>query len=181
MTDIPRRRLLVGSTLLASGFLLAACTASNNGGIHTVTVDTGRIVTDGKAIIATISAVLSIPSLAVALGSNYVLAQAALAAAQAALVEIENLTGGSVTTTLDTTRLQTLVTTLLNNVQTALMLVQGAVAKLAGSDAAKVGTYVSAALSLIPFLQLAAGFASARPDAASSMSEADALRVARGL
>ena len=177
MTNIISRRRLLSLSAVGIVGALAACKTSTSGGVTNVTLDVTRIVTDGKAILASLSAALLAPSIAVLLGPNYAAAQAALAAAQLALTEIESLTGGTISVTLDTTKVQALVTSLLGDAQTALSLLQSIVGKLTGTVATAVGNYVAASLALIPFVQMAAGFTSAHPGAVG-MTEAEALAVA---
>lgn len=173
---LSRRRLLSLSAAGGAG-LLGACTLIREGGSTTATLDVARVVTDSKAILAALSAALLVTSLVTALGPNYAVVQAVLLSAQGTLSEIETLTGGSVTVIVDTTKLQTLVISLLGDVQTALALVQSAVAMMTGNVATTVGTYIAAVLSLIPFVQTAAGLltAASRP---GLMSEAQALAIA---
>ena len=172
---ISRRRLLSSSAIGAIG-LLAACTTKTQGGSTTATLDVARIVSDSQAILTGLSAMLMVPTVIIALGPNYAAAEAALTAAQAALAEIEALTNGSVSVTIDPTRLQTLVDTLLGDVQTALALVQATAAKLTGAAAMQVADAVAAVLALIPFVRMAAGFAGARPGA-GTMNEDQARTI----
>lgn len=174
--SLSRRRLLSLSTV-GGATLLGACTVIHAGGTGTATLDVERIVVDSKAILSAVSAALLIASLVTALGPNYAIAQAALLAAQGTLSEIEALTGGSVTVILDKTKLQTLVVSLLSDLQTALTLMQAAVVTMTGSVVTTIATYISAALSLIPIVQIAAGLVTARPRS-GLMSESQALAVA---
>ena len=171
------RRDLLSFSVIGAGGLLGGCTVTRGGGTTTVTIDTARLVTDGQAILSALSAILAAPSVILALGANDLTAQAALLAARAVMAEIEVLTGGSVTVTVDTARLQALVTSLLGDAQTVLNLVMGVDRSLSGSAATRIGNYVAAALALIPVVQVTAGLVSAPPPAA--MSEDDALAVAR--
>ncbi len=171
---ISRRQLL---SLSAAG-LLAACTTTTQGGSTTATLDVAKIVADSTAILSGLSSLLTMPAVIIALGVHYAAAEAALVAAQVALAEIEKLTNGSISVTVDTSTVQPLVTTLLSDVQTVLALVQGALATMTGSAAARVADAVSAVLALIPFVRLAAGFAGAMP-AAGAMDEQQALAALR--
>lgn len=179
MTPMLSRRRLLSLSAIGGTALLAACTVSTSGGTTTATLDVAQIVTDSKAILSALSAALMAPTLIVALGANYATAEAALLAAQAVLSEIELLTNGSITVTIDRTRLQSLVTTLLADAQTVLALVQGVALKLTGAVATQVGDSIAAVLTLISFVQIAAGLASVRP-AVALMTEAQALAVADG-
>lgn len=174
-----RRHLLALAPALAASAALAACTTTTSNGVTTVTLDTARIVDDGGAIIAAITSALAAQSLRLIMGDKVPLAQEALAGAQTALDQIKALTGGSVSAKLDTTTVRAEVTSLLGDAQTALGLVQGALTTMPGKLVADIQNYVSAALTLIPFVQLAAGFAGARERSTTGMSEAMALRVAR--
>ena len=181
MPILSRRRLLSLSAL-GTGSLLAGCTVSHGGGTTTVTINTARLVTDSQAILSALSAILLAPSVIVALGANYVTAQAALVAAQAVMAEIQTLTGGSVAVTLNTARLQSLVTSLLSDAQTVLNLVLGIDRTLTGEAATRIGNCVAAALVLIPAVQVAADLAAApaaAPAIPGTMSEAEALAIAR--
>jgi hypothetical protein len=170
-----RRRLLSMSTIGAAG-LLAACTMTTGGGSTTVTLDVAKIVTNSEAMLSALSAVLMVPTVIIALGVNYAAAEAALTAAQATLAEIEALTNGSITVTANTARLQALVTSLLNDAQTALALVQNVATALTGAVATQVTNAVSAILVLIPFVRMAAGFPAVQP-VVGAMSEQQALSV----
>ena len=94
------------------------------------------------------------------------------------LGEIRTLTGGTVTVSVDVVKVQSLVVSLLADSQTALVLLQGVMGKLPGSEATTTGNAVAAALVLIPIVQLAAGLADGR-EVIGSMSEAEALAVVR--
>ena len=176
MPMMSRRRLLSLSAL-GAGVLLGGCTVTRGGGTTTVTINTAKLVTDAQAILSALAAILIAPSVILALGPNYVTAQAALVAARATVAEIEALTGGSVTVTLDTTRLQALVTSLLGDAQTVLNLALGVDRTLPGDAATQVGNYVAAALALIPVVQVTVGLVST--SAPVSMSETEALAIAR--
>jgi hypothetical protein len=175
---LTRRRALIGASLAMPVALIAGCTVASSGGVSTVTIDVARIVTDGKAIIASVSAAALIPAVSTLLGANLLTVQTALAAANASLSEIQSLTGGSVVLSADTSKVQTLVTSLLADAQTALSIVQGVIAGLTGAIATKVQTYIAATLALLPFVQIAAGLTAARVGSVSTMTEAQALAVA---
>ena len=170
------RRHLLATLPLAS---LAACGITTNGGVTTGTLDVDRIVTDGGAILAACQATLLAPAVATLIGPNYAVAQAALVAGQAALAEIRAVAGPSVTVSVDTTKVQALVTSLLADAQQVLTLVQGVLAKLSGAAVAQVQNYVAAALALIPLVQVAASLASVRATM-PTMTEAQALHIANG-
>lgn len=174
---LSRRQMLQLSVLGGAGFL-SACTTTRGGGTSTATIDVDTIVTDSQAILSAISAALLAPTVIALLGPNYAAAAAALAAAQLVLVEIRTLTGGTVTVSVDVVKVQSLVVSLLADSQTALVLLQGVMGKLPGSEATTTGNVVGAALVLIPIVQLAAGLA-AGPAVAGSMTEAEALAVVR--
>ncbi len=173
---LSRRQMLRLSALGGAG-LVVACTTTQGGGTTTATIDVATIVTDGQAILSAISAALLAPTVILLLGANYGTAEAALAAAQLVLTEIESLTGGTVTVSLDVTKVQSLVVSMLADSQTALSLLQGVLGRLPGSEATTTGNAIAAALALIPIVQLAAGLAVGR--VVSAMSEAQALAVVR--
>ncbi len=176
-SSLSRRQMLRLSALGGAG-LIAACTTTHNGGTTTATIDVTTIVRDGQAIVSAISAALLSPTVIALLGVNYGTAEAALVAAQLVLGEIETLTGGTVTVSLDVTKVQSLVVSMLSDSQTALALVQGVLGRLPGSEATSTGNAVAAALALIPIVQLAAGLATGRT-VTGSMTEAQALAVIR--
>lgn len=174
------RRSLLRLALLSGGAMLAACTATRNGTITTVTLDAARIVTDGRAVLGALDGVLAIPAVAASLGANLATAKAALDAAGLALSEIQTLTGGAVTVSIDTARVQTLVTSLLGDVQSVLGPLQGALPSLPAALSAlatELSTVIDAVRTLIPLLQLAAGLVGS-PPAAPPMTETQALAIA---
>jgi hypothetical protein len=175
---LTRRRALFGAAFAMPAVLLGACAVTSSGSTTTVTIDVTRIVTDGKAIIASVQAASLIPAVSALLGPNLLAVQTALAAANASLSEIETLTGGTVVLATDTSRVQALATSLLADAQTALSIVQGVLVHLSGTVVTQVQTYVSAALALLPFVQLAAGLSSARVGSVGLMTEQQALAVA---
>ena len=174
---IMSRRRLLSMSVLGAGGLLGGCTVTRGGGTTTVTINTAKLVTDAQAILSALAAILIAPSVILALGPNYVTAQAALVAAKAAVAEIEALTGGSVAVTLDTAQLQAPVTSLLGDAQMVLNLVLGIDRTLPGDAATRIGNYVAATLALIPVVQVTVGLVSTPAPAA--MSETDALAIAR--
>ena len=178
MPMMSRRRLLSLSAT-GAGSLLAGCTITHGTGTTTVTINTTKLVTDAEAILSALSAILQAPSVIMALGINYAAAQAALAAAQALMVEIQALTGGSINVTINTAKLQSLVTSLLSDAQMVLNLVLGIDRKLTGEAATKVGDYVAAALALIPMVQAAADLVDQSAAPVATMSEEDALAIVR--
>ncbi len=182
---IPRARRRQLLAMLGAGglaALLGACTISKGGGTTSATIDVKRIVTDSSAIIAAVTAALTAPALIAALGpAKVVVVEAALTAANGALAAIEQLTGGTVVLAVDTSRLQALVTSLLADAQTALTIVQGVVSGLTGAVATQVANYISAALSLIPFVQLAAELSSSFSHSIATMDEDRAIAVAYGV
>ena len=174
------RRSLLRLAMLSGSAMLAACAVTQNGSITTVTLDTARIVTDGRAIVGALDGVLAIPAIATLLDANLVTAEAALHAADLALSEIQDLTGGAVTVSIDTARVQTLVMSLLGDVQSVLGLLQGALPSLPAAlsvVATELSTAIDAVRTLIPLVQLAAGLVGSAP-AAPSMTEAQALAIA---
>ncbi len=177
MPMMSRRRLLSLSAA-GSASLLAGCTVTRGTGTTTVAINTARLVTDTQAMLSALSAILAAPSVIVALGADYVAARAALVGAQAIMAEIQSLTGGSVTVTVDTARLQALVTSLLADAQTVLNLVLGIDRRLTGQIATRIGDYVAAALALIPMVQVTADLVRS-PPVGAAMSEAEALAIAR--
>ncbi len=177
-TSILSRRQMLQLSVLGGAGILGACTTTHSGGTTTATLDVATIVTDSQAILSAISAALLAPTVIALLGPNYATAAAALAAAQLVLGEINTLTGGSVTVSLDVVKVQSLVVSLLADSQTALALLQGVLGRLPGSEATTTGNAVAAALVLIPIVQLAAGLTAGRK-VVGSMNEAEALAVIR--
>ena len=94
-----RRALLLTSPAM----LLAACTVTKNGSSTTITIDTHKVDTNGTAILQALNSVLAAPSIAILLGPNLAIAEAAVVAAQAALAAFDSLTGGSLSATYDPT------------------------------------------------------------------------------
>ncbi len=177
-TSILSRRQMLRSSALGAAGLVAACTTTHGGGTTTATIDVATVVTDSEAILSAISAVLLAPTVIALLGPNYGTVEMALAAARLVLGEIETLTGGTVTVSLDVAKLQSLVVSMLADCQTALALLQGVLDKLPGAEATTTGNAVAAALALIPIVQVAAGLAPGR-SVVGAMSEAQALAVVR--
>jgi len=79
--------------------LLAACTVTKNGSTTTIMIDTHKVDTNGTAILQALNCVLAAPSIAILLGPNLAIAEAAVVAAQAALAAFDSLTGGSLSAT----------------------------------------------------------------------------------
>ncbi len=177
-TSILSRRQMLRLSALGGAGLIGACTSTHNGGTATATIDVATIVTDSQAILSAISAVLLAPTVIALLGPNYGTVEMALAAARLVLGEIETLTGGTVTVSLDVVKVQSLVVSMLADCQTALALLQGVLNKLPGAEATTTGNAVAAALALIPIVQVAAGLAPSR-SVVGAMDEAQALAVVR--
>ncbi len=174
------RRSMLRLAMLSGAAMLAGCTVVRNGTITTVTIDTGRVVTDGRAIIGALGGVLLVPGVAALLGANLVTAEAALQAATLSLNEIRSLTGGAVTVAIDTARLRTLVASLLADVQSVVVLLQGVLPSLPDKPSAvasELAEVIASVQTLIPLVQLAAGLSGARPDTLP-MTEARALAIA---
>ena len=172
-----RRRFLHLAAVAGAGAALTACSVISSGGTSTVSIDVGKITTDGKAMIAAVAAVLAVPAVIALLGpADIIIAETALASAATALANIQTLTGGTIVLSADTTKVQALVTSLLADVQTALLLVQTVVGNLVGATATTVANSVAAALALIAFVQLAASLSSSH--ATSMMSEDHAVAAA---
>lgn len=186
MTVSLARRHALRLVLLSGASLATACTVRSGGGTTSVTLDIARLVTDGRSILSALNGALSIPAVFMVLGTNLAIAQASLSAAQLALTEIEALAGNTLTVSIDTTRVQTLVVTLLSDAQSILALIQGVVPQLTASmptaTANDLASLVAAVVTLVPLVQLAAGLATALPGAApldESQARAIAARYAR--
>lgn len=169
-----RRNLLSTLPVLA----IAACGVTTVNGITTATLDTAKINNYAQAFTAVLTTVITAPAIMSLLGPNLVAAEAGLAAVKLAATELATLTGGSLSVSIDTTKVQATVTSLLNSVQTVLTLVQSAIANLKGAAATKVQNYLVAVLTLIPLMQLAAGFVSLPKATQPLMTEEEALKIA---
>lgn len=157
--------------------LLSACTSKTVNGITTVTIDVDRVNTDGNAMISALSAILLTPQMVVALGPNLVIAQAALVAAKLALQQFDTQTKGKLTLTTNTTTAVALIGSLISDAQTILALVQGSLSSLTTAVANRVTYYVTPAIALVSFLQIAVGLAGAK-GVTPPMGEADAVKRA---
>ncbi len=175
------RRSFLSSSALMSVALLGACAITSNGGTTTGTLDVTRITTDGQAIVAALEALVVAPAIVVLLGPKVAVASAAFAAASAALTEIQTITGGTVTASIDTAKVKALVASLLDDAKTVVGLVQGVLPNLSGPLAEQVGNYVAAVQTLLPFVALAAqvSLVGATSATARPMTEADALATIR--
>jgi hypothetical protein len=168
------RRALI---MMSPAAVLAACTSATSNGVTTYTLDTHKVDTDGTAILQALAAVLAAPSIALLLGPNLVTAQAALSGAQLALTTFDQLTGGSLSATIDTQKAQATVLSFIADTQQVLTFVQQILPKIGvSSTATSVGNYVAAVQALIPFLQVAIGLSSVTPT--PTMTEEQALRIA---
>lgn len=169
------RRSLIGSAGLLA---LGGCTVTSSG----ITIDTATISKDGLAIVAILTEVLAIPVLAASLGTNASVAATALASANAGLVQLNTLTGGSVSLSLDKSAIQAAVTSLLADATTVLNIVQDVSQLMTGPAATTVATYVSAGLTLIPLVQLAAAIVvpASTKIGLPKMNEQQALAIAAG-
>jgi len=168
-----RRALL----LTSPAAVLVACTKTTNGGATTYTLDTHKVDTEGTAILQALAAMLAAPSIAVLLGPNMITAQAAVVAAQAALAAFDQLTGGSMSATIDTQKAQATILSFIADTQQVLTLVQQIMPKISiSTTATTVGNYVAAVQALLAFLQASIGLASVtlKP----TMTEAQALQIA---
>lgn len=174
-----RRRTVLTTALTGSAAaFVAACTVTKNNGQITVTIDTAKIHADGSAIIAALTAMVTMPPVALALGANLAIATGALAAAQATLAEIDKETNGALNLTVDTTKVASLVHSLISDAQTVLSVIQPALPSIPGDLGTKVSTYIAAILTLIPFLQAAVDVTAAPKGRKLPMTEAQALFVA---
>ena len=170
-----RRALLLTSPAM----LLAACTVTKNGSSTTITIDTHKVDTNGTAILQALNSVLAAPSIAILLGPNLAIAEAAVVAAQAALAAFDSLTGGSLSATYDPTKAQATILSFISDAQQVLTVVQQTMPKIGVSSVAtSVGNYVAAVQALFSFLQVAIGLSSVSVTAAPQMTEAQALQIA---
>lgn len=171
-----RRRTVLCLTPAA---MLAACTTTKNGGTTTYSIDTHKVDVEGTAILQALGSMLAAPSIAVLLGPNYITAQAAVAAAQAALAGFDQLTGGTMSATYDPTKAQALILSLIADAQQVLTLMQRVMPKISiGSVATAIGDYVAAVQALLVFLQVSIGLAMAGTTIPPRLTEARALQIA---
>jgi len=169
-----RRALLLTSPAM----LLAACTVTKNGSA-TITIDTHKVDTNGTAILQALNSVLAAPSIAILLGPNLAIAEAAVVAAQAALAAFDSLTGGSLSATYDPTKAQATILSFISDTQQVLSIVQQVLPKISvSSTATSVGNYIAAVQTLLAFLPVAIGLASVSITAPPPMSEEQALQIA---
>ena len=170
-----RRALLLTSPAM----LLAACTVTKNGSTTTIMIDTHKVDTNGTAILQALNSVLAAPSIAILLGSNLAIAEAAVVAAQAALAAFDSLTGGSLSATYDPTKAQATILSFISDTQQVLSIVQQVLPKISvSSTATSVGNYIAAVQTLLAFLPVAIGMASVSITAPPQMTEAQALQIA---
>lgn len=148
-----------GATAALSGCGLMTTTTSASG-VTTVTLDTAKINTDGQALIAALTALLSAPSIASLLGTTASASiSLAMTAANGALTQIQAMTNGAATVTMDPTSVQSFVSSMLKSASTILTLVQAALTGATSAIATTIGNYISAAQALIPLIALAAAVA----------------------
>jgi len=159
--------------------LLAACTVTKNGSATTVTIDTHKVDTYGTAILQALNSILAAPSIAVLLGANLVVAEAAVTAAQVSLAAFDSLTGGSLSATYDPTKAQATILSFISDAQQVLTVVQQITPKSGVSSVAtSVGNYVAAVQALFSFLQVAIGLSSVSVTTLPRMTEEQALYIA---
>ena len=170
-----RRALLLTSPAM----LLAACTVTKNGSTTTITIDTHKVDTNGTAILQALNSVLAAPSIAVLLGPNLAIAEAAVVAAQTALAAFDSITGGSLSATYDPTKAQAPILSFISDAQQVLTVVQQITPKIGVSSVAtSVGNYVAAVQALFSFLQVAIGLSSVSVTTLPHMTEEQALYIA---
>jgi hypothetical protein len=170
------RRLLL---LTSPAMLLAACTTTKNGSATTVTIDTQKVDRDGTAILQALNSMLGAPSIAVLLGPDLVIAQTAIAAAEASLKEFDSVTGGSMSATYDPTKAQATILSFISNAQQVVTVVQQAMPKISASNVlTSIGNYAAAVQALFSFLQIAIGLSSVSVSVPPKMTEAQALKLA---
>jgi hypothetical protein len=156
---------------------LVACTSTTSNGVTTFTLDTHKVDTDGTAILQALASMLLAPSVALLLGPNLIVAQAAIAGAQATLAGFDQITGGSMSATYDKQKAQATILSFISDVQQVLTLTQQIMPKIGVSTTATtVGNYTAAVQALLSFLQVAIGLSSVtlKPQ----MTEAQALQIA---
>ncbi len=168
-------RLLGAATLIP----LAACvTTSKNGGVTTVTVNGTKALADAQAVQASLTSILATPSLvAVMTPAQLTDAKAGLVAINQTIADLQTaIPTGVVSATIDTTTVQTLIKSLVSDAQNVLLIVQSVFSALHGTTAATIGNYISAALALLPFLELAVGLASST-HVTPKYTEAEAVAI----
>lgn len=176
-----RRQILGTSALALPAALLAACSITSNGNVTTLTIDTAKVDQDGTALINAATAVLALPSIAVLLGPNLVVAQVALAGAQSALAAFDSATAGKASVDIDTTSVSKLTHSLVGDVQTIVAAVQPVVPKVTpGALQQRLSDYLLAIQTLIPFVLAAVDLAGNSQAKALKlpMTEAQALKIA---
>ncbi len=178
LSNTTRRRMLqlLGASALVP---LAACvTASKNGGVTTITVNGAKALTDAQAVQASLTAILATPSLVAAMTADQLAtAKAGLAAINQTVSDLQTaIPTGVATATIDTTTVQSLAKSLITDAQNTLLIVQNVLGVLHGTTFTMIGNYVSAALSLLPFLELAVGLVS-DTHVPSKYSEAEAVAI----
>ncbi len=169
-----RRHLLTFAFALALG----ACTVTTTGGVTTVTLDTGKIQTDGQALLTAGAQILASPGVAPQLGANLLTAQNALQSANTAFASVTAQLAPSVSVSLNTTSVQNAIKSVLADIGTVLQLVTPIVSFIPGGAA--VSGIIMAVQELIPFVEVAAALVSAKPGATASGDEAGALRTIYG-
>jgi hypothetical protein len=159
--------------------MLAACTKTTSNGVTTLTIDTHKVDTEGTAILQALSSMLAAPSIAVLLGPDLIVAQAAIVAAQASLAAFDSMTDGSLSATYDPSKAQVPVLLFISDAQKVLAVVQPIIPKISvSSTATSVGNYVAAVQTLLSFLQVAIGLSSVSFTTLPHMTEEQALYIA---
>ncbi|MFT8463113.1 twin-arginine translocation signal domain-containing protein [Acetobacter persici] len=127
-----RRNFLRTSGLVVAAGALAACTVTTNGKTTTLTLNTAKVKAYGQAGINAVTTILSVTSIATAMGTPAVAAiEAAGVTLSASLTAFASETNGSLTVSYDNTSAKTRVDTLLVDLNAA------AVALRAGLAAAQ--------------------------------------------
>jgi hypothetical protein len=113
------------------------------------------------------------------LGPDLVIAQTAIAAAEASLKEFDSVTGGSMSATYDPTKAQATILSFISNAQQVVTVVQQAMPKISASNVlTSIGNYAAAVQALFSFLQIAIGLSSVSVSVPPKMTEAQALKLA---
>lgn len=173
--------VLLGAALWAVlPFAVVDCTTTRSGAVVTTQIDTARIDQDGRAVAIALNGILAIPGVSEALGpANAALARASIAGIQTGIDDIDGATGGTETVTLDLTSLQSKVNAVVSEAHAVLTLVLQIAPRLPAPVNAQVVDKAQAALTLLPFVQLAVQLAAAaRTQTHPMMSEQQALSVA---
>lgn len=150
-----------------------------NGRSITVTIDTARLNTDISAVLMAVRIALKVPVVQTLLGPNLRIATTLLAQAMALQAAIAMTTGPSVSGDVDATSVQSLVKSLMDDLNQVIGLIRGTITNVnlvnetAGGH---VQTLVNAILSLLPLIELIVGLVLSSKEE-TVYSEQEAIKV----